>query len=120
MTRQLLACTDAEHRVETVNGLAADLVAVTGDLVDGSVADLARHVAPIAHLSSRHGTFFVTGNHEYYSGAESWIAELRRLNVRVLLNEQERAYNTFYDSFFGAYRFNAPARSIRLGFEVQF
>ncbi len=73
--------------VETVNGLAADLVAVTGDLVDGSVADLARHVAPIAHLSSRHGTFFVTGNHEYYSGAESWIAELRRLNVRVLLNE---------------------------------
>jgi len=49
--------------------------------------DLARHVAPIAHLSSRHGTFFVTGNHEYYSGAESWIAELRRLNVRVLLNE---------------------------------
>jgi len=73
--------------VETVNSLEADLVAVTGDLVDGSVADLARHVAPIAHLSSRHGTFFVTGNHEYYSGAEPWIAELRRLNVRVLLNE---------------------------------
>ncbi len=51
------------------------------------MADLAHHVAPIARLSSRHGTFFVTGNHEYYSGAESWIAELRRLNVRVLLNQ---------------------------------
>ena len=73
--------------VEKVNSLAPDLVAVTGDLVDGSVAELAPHVAPIAHLSSRYGTFFVTGNHEYYSGAESWIAELRRLNVRVLLNE---------------------------------
>ncbi len=73
--------------VEAVNRLNADMVAVTGDLVDGSVAHLARHVAPLAHLRSRHGTFFVTGNHEYYSGAGAWIDELRRLDVRVLLNE---------------------------------
>jgi predicted MPP superfamily phosphohydrolase len=44
-------------------------------------------VAPLAGLRSRHGTFFVTGNHEYYSGAQAWIAELRRLEVKVLLNE---------------------------------
>ncbi len=73
--------------VEAVNRLGADMVAVTGDLVDGSVADLAQHVAPLKDLSSRHGTFFVTGNHEYYSGAHAWIAELRRLGVRVLMNE---------------------------------
>ncbi len=73
--------------VEAVNRLNADMVAVTGDLVDGSVAHLARHVAPLAHLRSRHGTFFVTGNHEYYSGAGAWINEVRRLDVRVLLNE---------------------------------
>ena len=73
--------------VDRVNGLEADMVAVTGDLVDGSVAELAGHVAPLAALRSRHGTFFVTGNHEYYSGAQAWITELRRLNVRVLLNE---------------------------------
>ena len=73
--------------VERVNGLGADMVAVTGDLVDGSVAELSAHVAPLAGLSSRHGTFFVTGNHEYYSGAHAWIAELRRLDIRVLLNE---------------------------------
>ena len=73
--------------VDAVNLLRADMVAVTGDLVDGSVADLASHVAPLARLSSRHGTFFVTGNHEYYSGAHAWIAELRRLDVQVLLNE---------------------------------
>jgi len=72
--------------VEVVNWLGADMIAITGDLVDGSVADLAQHVAPLANLSSRHGTFFVTGNHEYYSGAHDWIAELRRLNVQVLLN----------------------------------
>ena len=73
--------------VRAVNRLGADMVAVTGDLVDGSVQRLASHVAPIGRMTSRHGTFFVTGNHEYYSGAPAWIAELRRLGLRVLLNE---------------------------------
>ena len=73
--------------VDAVNALGADMVAVTGDLVDGSVAALGFHVAPLAGLASRHGTFFVTGNHEYYSGAPDWVAELRRLGLRVLLNE---------------------------------
>jgi predicted MPP superfamily phosphohydrolase len=73
--------------VDAVNGMQADMVAVTGDLVDGSVHELSAHVAPLAGLSSRHGTFFVTGNHEYYSGAHAWITELRRLGVTVLMNE---------------------------------
>jgi predicted MPP superfamily phosphohydrolase len=73
--------------VDAVNALQADAVAVTGDLVDGRVQDLAPHVAPLQQLRSRHGTFFVTGNHEYYSGAEEWIAELQRLGVQVLMNE---------------------------------
>jgi uncharacterized protein len=73
--------------VETVNSLDVDLVAITGDLVDGSVEQLAEHVEPLSHLRARHGAYFVTGNHEYYSGAAAWIAELRRLGVRVLLNE---------------------------------
>jgi predicted MPP superfamily phosphohydrolase len=73
--------------VDAVNRLEADAVALTGDLVDGRVRDLAADVAPLAALRSRHGTFFVTGNHEYYSGAHEWIAELERLGLRVLLNE---------------------------------
>lgn len=73
--------------VRRVNALDADMVAITGDLVDGTVADLGAHVAPLTTLSSRHGSFFVTGNHEYYSGAHAWITELRRLGVRVLMNE---------------------------------
>lgn len=73
--------------VARVNALDADMVAITGDLVDGRVADLRRHVAPLADLSSTHGTFFVTGNHEYYSGAQDWIVELRRLGLTVLMNE---------------------------------
>jgi uncharacterized protein len=73
--------------VDRVNSLGAHMVAITGDLVDGSVADLGHHIAPLAQLQSRHGTFFVTGNHEYYSGAHSWIAALRQLDIRVLMNE---------------------------------
>ena len=73
--------------VDAVNELDADVVAVTGDLVDGSVDDLGAHVAPLARLRARHGVYFVTGNHEYYSGARAWVAELERLGLNVLINE---------------------------------
>jgi hypothetical protein len=73
--------------VTRVNSLDADMVAITGDLVDGSVHDLRDHVAPLSELTSTHGTFFVTGNHEYYSGAHGWIDALRAMGVRVLMNE---------------------------------
>ena len=73
--------------VDKVNRLDADMVAVTGDLVDGSVSRLAPHTAPLAKLKARHGAYFVTGNHEYYSNAHAWIPELRRLGLRVLMNE---------------------------------
>jgi uncharacterized protein len=76
-----------EAIVESVNRLEVDVVAITGDLVDGSVGDLAEHVAPLAGLRSKEGSFFVTGNHEYYSGAAPWVRELRRLGLVVLMNE---------------------------------
>jgi predicted MPP superfamily phosphohydrolase len=76
-----------EAIVESVNRLQPDLVAITGDLVDGSVAELRAHVASLAQLKARHGVYFVTGNHEYYSGVDAWLQELRRLGVRVLMNE---------------------------------
>jgi hypothetical protein len=75
--------------VDTVNGLDVDAVAITGDLVDGRVQDLRGDVAPLAELRSRHGSFFVTGNHEYYSGADEWTAHLRELGLRVLGNQHE-------------------------------
>lgn len=73
--------------VNRVNALKADAIAITGDLVDGSVRRLALHTEPLKRLSARDGAFFVTGNHEYYSGAEEWIAEMRRLGLTVLINE---------------------------------
>jgi uncharacterized protein len=76
-----------EGIVRRVNELKADLIAVTGDLVDGSVQQLSAHTAPLAGLTARHGAYFVTGNHEYYSGERAWTEEIRRLGLRVLKNE---------------------------------
>jgi hypothetical protein len=75
--------------VRMANELAPDLVALTGDLVDGPVARLARHVAPLAELAPAGRVFFVPGNHEYYSGAAQWIEHFRALGFRVLLNAHE-------------------------------
>jgi predicted MPP superfamily phosphohydrolase len=79
-----------EDVVARVNALKPDLIAITGDLVDGSVERLAEHVAPLAELRAKDGVFFVTGNHEYYSGADEWIAHLGKLGMRVLRNEHVR------------------------------
>ena len=77
-----------EALVERTRALKPDLVVITGDLVDGTVARLAEHVAPLAKLDPRFGTFFVTGNHEFYSGPEEWLAHLARLGIRTLRNER--------------------------------
>jgi predicted MPP superfamily phosphohydrolase len=76
-----------EAIVRRVNALEADLIALTGDLVDGSVEELSADIAPLGKLSSRHGSFVVTGNHEYYSGASQWVAEFKRLGMDALMNE---------------------------------
>lgn len=76
-----------EAIVDRVNGLDADAIAVTGDIVDGSVRRLREHTAPLGRLRAKDGAFFVTGNHEYYSGADEWIAEMRKLGMTVLLNQ---------------------------------
>ena len=74
--------------VNKVNGLKPDLIVITGDLVDGSVEELSPHVAPIADLSAPHGVYFITGNHEYYSGVEPWCDHIGKLGIRVLRNER--------------------------------
>ena len=78
-----------ENVVEQVNALQPDLIALTGDFVDGSVEQLRDDVAPLALLRSRYGSFFCSGNHEFYSGLEPWMAEFKRLGMRVLDNRHE-------------------------------
>jgi uncharacterized protein len=79
-----------EDVVARALALAPDMIVLTGDLVDGSVADLRDRAAPLAALRAPHGVFVVTGNHEYYSGADAWLREFARLGLRPLRNERTR------------------------------
>jgi predicted MPP superfamily phosphohydrolase len=72
--------------VDMTTRLAPDLIALTGDIVDGSVRRLASHVAPLEALASGGRAFFVLGNHDYYSGAASWTAHFEAMGFRVLRN----------------------------------
>lgn len=78
-----------EQIVARVNELDADLVAITGDLIEGRVAHIADEVAPILGLKSRHGTFYCTGNHEYYWEAIKWCDWLSEHGVVVLNNAHQ-------------------------------
>lgn len=78
-----------QNIVKIVNNIRPDLIAITGDLVDGSVSNLRKHVSSLSEMKAKSGTFFVTGNHEYYSGVTSWVREIKRMGINVLLNEHE-------------------------------
>jgi predicted MPP superfamily phosphohydrolase len=84
----LLGRGHTERIVDMINGLSADLVAVVGDLVDGSVAELGHAAEPLARLRSRRGSYFVTGNHEYFSGYQEWITEIGSFGLTVLRNRR--------------------------------
>ncbi len=75
--------------VDEVNRLAPDLIAFTGDLADGSVQRLKADAAPLGDLSAPDGSYFVTGNHEYYSGVEAWLDEVDRLGLAPLINTHQ-------------------------------
>jgi predicted MPP superfamily phosphohydrolase len=78
----------ARRIVDMINSTDPDVVAIVGDLVDGTVAELGPGAAALADIRGRHGAYFVTGNHEYYSGYQQWLAEVTRLGVRPLRNER--------------------------------
>lgn len=73
--------------VERINALEPDLVAVTGDLVDGWVDQLRDEVAALGQIRARHGAFFVTGNHEYYWDGLAWCDLVASHGLTVLVNE---------------------------------
>jgi predicted MPP superfamily phosphohydrolase len=84
----LLGRGHTERIVDIINRLDTDVVAVVGDLVDGTVAQLGSAAEPLARLRSRHGSFFVTGNHEYFSGYREWITEVGSFGLTVLRNQR--------------------------------
>ncbi|MEF9884904.1 metallophosphoesterase [Streptomyces sp. P9-A4] len=84
----ILGRAHTQRIVDTINSAQPDLIAVVGDLVDGTVQDLGSAAEPLARLRARHGSFFVTGNHEYFSGADAWVDHVRELGLHPLRNER--------------------------------
>ncbi|WP_418961466.1 metallophosphoesterase [Streptomyces tritici] len=82
----ILGRAHTQRIVDTINSAQPDLIAVVGDLVDGSVENLGPAAEPLAQLRARHGSFFVTGNHEYFSGADAWVDHVRELGLHPLRN----------------------------------
>jgi uncharacterized protein len=79
-----------EQIVDQCNSIKADLIAVTGDLADGDAEQLRETAAPLATLQAQHGVWFVTGNHDYYSGVDPWCKLAKELNMNVLINESQQ------------------------------
>jgi predicted MPP superfamily phosphohydrolase len=77
-----------ESLVARCNALAPDLVVITGDLADGSAGRLRADVEPLRELRAPLGVFFVTGNHDFFSGVEEWMEQVASLGIRVLANER--------------------------------
>lgn len=75
--------------VQRVLDLKPDLIAITGDLADGTPESLREHLQPLFDLKAPHGVYYVTGNHEYYWGGESWVAQSRRMGFTPLMNENK-------------------------------
>jgi predicted MPP superfamily phosphohydrolase len=83
--------TGPEHMrriVSMINSTDPDVVCIVGDMVDGTVEELGAGAAALRDIRARQGAYFVTGNHEYYSGFQQWIDEVARLGVRPLRNER--------------------------------
>jgi predicted MPP superfamily phosphohydrolase len=80
----------AARLVQRCNALGPDLIAITGDLVDGKVEHFGDEVEPFAQLAARDGVYFVTGNHDHYAGGEPWLERLSRLPLQVLSNRRVR------------------------------
>lgn len=75
--------------VEQINSLKADIVVITGDLVDLKIEQIGDKLDPLKDIQSRYGVYFVNGNHEYFHGVVKISNHLRDLGIRVLENESE-------------------------------
>jgi len=79
----------AQNAVDMANSLAPDVVALTGDFIDGSVAQLRNDLLPLKDLKAPFGMYYIPGNHEYYWGIDDWVAEFKRLGAHTLMNQHD-------------------------------
>lgn len=76
----------AREMVRRANAADVDLIVVTGDVIDGSLAMRRADVAPLAQLRARDGVYAIPGNHEYFFDYPSWMRHFADLGFRLLPN----------------------------------
>ncbi len=72
--------------MEKTNALLPDIITLTGDIADGPVKTYREDIHPLSQLRARLGSFYVTGNHEYYWGGNEWLNVMNNLGMVVLMN----------------------------------
>ena len=72
--------------VDRANASGVDLIVVTGDFIDGSVAMRRNDIAPLQHLRAPDGVYAIPGNHEYFFDYAAWMRHLPELGIRMLPN----------------------------------
>lgn len=72
--------------VERSNALGVDLIAITGDLIDGTIDARRADIAPLRDLKAADGVHVISGNHEYIFGYSAWMAHFAALGLRSLEN----------------------------------
>ncbi len=75
------------HSVEKINSLKADIVVITGDLIDMNIESVKEAVLELTHIRSKYGIYYILGNHEYFHDPLEIIAFMKKTNIKLLLNE---------------------------------
>lgn len=76
----------ARSMVDRANALGTDLIVVTGDFIDGSVAMRRADVEPLRDLRAPDGVYAIPGNHEYFLDYDAWMRHLAGMGFRMLQN----------------------------------
>ena len=76
----------AQAVVARANDLQTDLIVVTGDFIDGSLASRRADVEPLRALTAPDGVWAVPGNHEYFFDYDAWMRHLMGLGIQMLSN----------------------------------
>jgi len=76
-----------KHSVEKINSLKADVVVITGDLIDTKIESVKEAVLELTHIRSKYGIYYILGNHEYFHDPLEIITFMKETNIKLLLNE---------------------------------
>lgn len=74
--------------VDKINLLNPDLVVIGGDLYDGTAVDEVKVIEPLRNLKAPKGLYFITGNHEEFSGKDKYAPYIKNVGIKILDNEK--------------------------------